>query len=230
MHLPPTDDLGKNLLMSVTADSSRGQSTFSMGSVVSAVYSGGETIPWLNHFLVGEATNQAYCNVFSYAYDPDIKWNESLESRKCSPWLHEMGNIFFDVTLSGPLSRFRPYSLLSLIKKLKDVDDHVRHEYMPQNSHSRDKTGRNSEDMPNYAKVCMEYLKILPDAPSVSRRDVVQRLAHVNIEHTVTGVQRGLGRSDSDVLCNTPTQNGIRGLESSYNPELLLHIIFQDKL
>ena len=94
VHLHPTDDLGRNSLMSVTAGFSREPSTFLMESVASAASSGGETRPWLNHFLVGEDTKQAYYNLFSYAYDPEIKWNDSLAPRKCTPWLHEKGNIF----------------------------------------------------------------------------------------------------------------------------------------
>ena len=136
-----------------------------MGSVASAASSGVETRPWLNHFLVGEATKEAYCNLFSYAYDPEIKWNESLAPRKRTPQLHEKGNILFDVTLGGPLSHFRPYSVCSIIKKLKDVEDNVRQECMPQNTHSGDMTGRKSEDVPKYAKVCMEYLHSLRDIP-----------------------------------------------------------------
>ena len=79
---------------------------------------------------------------------------------------------------------------------------------MPQNSHSGDTTGRNSEYIPKYTKVCMEYLHSLRDIPSVSRQGVIQVLSHVIIEHTVTGVQKGLGRSDSDVLRKKTTQNG----------------------
>ena len=136
---------------------------------------------------------------------------------KNTPWLQEKGNILFDVTLGGPLSHFRSYSVRSIIKKLKDVEDHVRQEFMPQNTHSGDMTGRNSEDVPKYAKVCMEYLYSLRDIPFVSRRGVIQRLEHVSIEHTVTGVQRGLGRSDSDVFCNTTTQHGIRVLANFFS-------------
>ena len=79
-------------------------------------------------------------------------------------------------------------------------------------------TVKKYEDVPKYAKVCMEYLHSLYDIPSVSRRGVIQILAYVSTENTVNSVQRGLGRSDSDFLRNTTTQHGIRGLASSSQP------------
>ena len=86
MPLHPTDDLGMNSLMSVKADYIRVQSTSLMGSFTSSAASRGETRPWLNHLLVGKVTKQAYYSLFSYACEPEIKWNELLAPSKYFFW------------------------------------------------------------------------------------------------------------------------------------------------
>lgn len=128
-------------------------------STETGVRSTGDSRPYLVHFLRNDATKLAYVRLLDYTYDDETKWYQSLIPRKCCPWLTEKK--LFSRSFGGPLSYFHTYDPRVLARKLKDFERIVKRDFMTQSSHSRDRTGRDGEDVPRYAQRCMEYLDSL---------------------------------------------------------------------